>query len=109
MISGATSWASIPQSSLRRAANVGIGFAVPIDLIQGVLEQLMEHGEVQRGQLGVMIQDVTPDLAAALQLKSAAGAVVSQVVSDSPAEEAGIEVGDVIVAMDGAPSLAAPI
>lgn len=80
--------------------NVGIGFAVPANLMQGVLAQLIEYGEVQRGQLGVMIQDVTPDLAEALDLDSAAGAVVSQVVEDSPAEEAGIEVGDVIIAID---------
>ena len=83
--------------------NVGIGFAVPVNLMKGVLAQLIEYGEVQRGQLGVVIQDVTPDLAEALDLDSAAGAVVSQVVDGSPAEEAGIVVGDVIVAIDDEP------
>ena len=81
--------------------NVGIGFAVPVNLMRGVLDQLIEYGEVQRGQLGVVIQDVTPDLAEALELDAATGAVVSQVIKRSPAEKAGVEVGDVIVAIDG--------
>ena len=80
--------------------NVGIGFAVPVNIMQSVLAQLIEYGEVKRGQLGVMIQDVTPDLADALDLDSAAGAVVSQVLEGSPADNAGVEVGDVIIAID---------
>ena len=80
--------------------NVGIGFAVPVDLMNGVLEQLIEYGEVRRGQLGVLIQDVTPDLAEALELKSVRGALVSQVTENSPAAEAGIQVGDVVVLVD---------
>lgn len=83
--------------------NVGIGFAVPVNMMQAVVAQLIEHGEVQRGQLGVLIQDITPDLAEALELDNPSGVVVSQVIEDSPAEDAGVEVGDVIVEIDGQP------
>jgi Do/DeqQ family serine protease len=83
--------------------NVGIGFAVPVSLMKGIVDQLLEYGEVERGQLGVMIQDVTPDLAEALDLDAAEGALVAQVVAGSPAEHAGIEVGDVVTELDGEP------
>ncbi len=81
--------------------NVGIGFAVPVSIMQGVVAQLLEYGEVQRGRLGVVIQDVTPDLAEALELDAVEGALVAQVVEDSAAADAGIEVGDVIIRIDG--------
>lgn len=81
--------------------NVGIGFAIPINLAKQVMEQLIEHGRVVRGWLGIMIQDVTEDLAEALDLAEAKGVLVSSVLDDSPAEEAGLERGDVIVALDG--------
>ena len=81
--------------------NVGIGFAVPVNIATAVMQQLAEHGEMQRGKIGVMIQDLTPDLAEALGLGIESGALVSRVESGSPAETAGIEAGDVIVAVDG--------
>jgi Do/DeqQ family serine protease len=81
--------------------NVGIGFAVPVNIVKAVVSQLLEHGEVHRGQLGILIQDVTPDLAEALNLDSAQGALVSQVVEDSAAKDAGVEVGDVIIRLNG--------
>lgn len=81
--------------------NVGIGFAVPSKMAIAVMDQLVEHGEVRRGRLGVVIQDVTPDLVQALGIDTAKGALVSQVVPDSSAEQAGIKVGDVIVRVDG--------
>ena len=81
--------------------NVGIGFAVPVDIMRSVVAQLKEFGEVERGQLGVSIQDVTPALAEALDLDEPKGALVAQVVEDSAAEAAGIEVGDVIIELDG--------
>ena len=81
--------------------NVGIGFAVPSNMAQAVVEQLAEYGEVRRGRLGVLIQDLTPELAAALSLAISAGAVVTGVEAGSPAEEAGVATGDVMVAIDG--------
>ena len=81
--------------------NVGIGFSVPANMAQAVMDQLIEFGEVRRGQLGVMIQDFTPDLADALGIEAGVGAVVTQVEPDSAAEEAGLQPGDLIVAVDG--------
>lgn len=81
--------------------NVGIGFAVPANMADAVMEQLIEFGEVRRGQLGVMIQDFTPDLADALGIEAGVGAVVTQVEPDSAAAEAGLEPGDLIVSVDG--------
>lgn len=81
--------------------NVGIGFAVPANMAEAVMDQLIEFGEVRRGQLGVMIQDFTPDLADALGIDAGVGAVVTQVEPDSAAEEAGLQPGDLIVAVDG--------
>ncbi len=81
--------------------NVGIGFAVPVNMAQAVMEQLVSYGEVRRGRLGIGIQDVTPDLASALSLERANGAVINRVEPDSPAEAAGLQAGDVVVALDG--------
>jgi len=83
--------------------NVGIGFAVPVNMADAVFSQLIEFGEVQRGQLGVTIQDFTPDLAEALGIDGATGAVVTQVMPDSAAEAAGLQPGDLIVSVDGRP------
>ncbi len=81
--------------------NVGIGFAVPINMAVSVMEQLVEFGEVQRGRLGVMIQDLTPDLAAALDVTAATGAVIISVEPGTPADDAGLAAGDVVVAVNG--------
>jgi Do/DeqQ family serine protease len=81
--------------------NVGIGFAVPINMAKSIVSQLIEFGEVRRGLLGVMITDLTPDVAEALQLDLDGGAVVSSVQPDSAAAKAGIEAGDIIVGVDG--------
>ena len=83
--------------------NVGIGFAVPAAMAREIMDQLIEFGEVRRGQLGIHIQDVTPSIAEALNLDAATGALVSQVVPGSAAEEAGVQAGDVILAIDGRP------
>ena len=83
--------------------NVGIGFAVPTAMAREVMDQLVEFGEVRRGQLGIHIQDVTPSIAEALNLDDAVGALVSQVLPGSAAEEAGLQAGDVILAIDGRP------
>lgn len=81
--------------------NVGIGFAVPINMALAVMDQLVEFGEVQRGRLGVIIQDLTPDLAEALGVAAQSGAIVSSVEPGTPAEAAGLAAGDVIVAVNG--------
>lgn len=83
--------------------NVGIGFAVPTNMAQAVMEQLLEYGEVRRGRLGINIQDVTPDLADALDLNVIEGAVVTQIEVGSAADKAGLEAGDVILAIDDTP------
>jgi serine protease Do len=81
--------------------NIGIGFAVPINLVKNVVEQLKAHGKVVRGWLGVRIQDVTPELARAFGLDKAAGALVADVTADGPGARAGIERGDIIVEYNG--------
>jgi serine protease Do/serine protease DegQ len=83
--------------------SVGIGFAIPINMVKGVAEQLIAHGKVVRGQLGVIIQDLTPDIAEAMGIEAAGGAVVSQVLPGSAAAKAGVESGDIITALDGKP------
>jgi len=81
----------------------GIGFAIPINMAKEVAPQLQKRGHVTRGLLGVVIQDMTPELAKSLGLKESKGALVSQVVPDGPADKAGIEQGDVIINFDGQP------
>lgn len=81
--------------------NVGIGFAVPVAMAEAVMEQLLEYGEVRRGRLGIVIQDVTPELAEALDLEAAEGALVTQVQEGSAAEKAGLAPGDIVIDIDG--------
>jgi serine protease Do len=83
--------------------NIGIGFAIPSNMAKTVMAQLEKGGKVRRGQLGVTIQPVTSDMAAALGLKEARGVLVSGVAPGSPAERAGIKTGDVILALNGQP------
>jgi len=81
--------------------NVGIGFAIPANLAQDVMRQLLEHGEVRRGSLGVDTQEATAELVEMLKLSQRRGAVVTRVRPESPAARAGLQPGDVIVAIDG--------
>ena len=83
--------------------NVGIGYAVPAVTAKAVIEDLVAHGRVMRGWLGVHIQPVTRDIAASLGLDGTAGAIIARVQSESPAAAAGLEAGDVITAVDDAP------
>ena len=83
--------------------NVGIGFAIPAKIAKGIVTQLVEFGGVKRGVLGVMITTVTPALAEALDLNVENGALINQVVEDSAAQAAGLQAGDVVIAVDGAP------
>jgi len=84
--------------------NVGIGFAIPINMAKSSMKQILEYGEVRRGQIGVGIQEITPDLRDAFELKKGQfGVLISKVFEDSPAEKAGLKSGDVILEVDGQP------
>jgi serine protease Do len=85
----------------RSGGNIGIGFAIPINLAKEELPELEEKGKVTRGWLGVLIQKVTPEIAESLGLDEPKGALVADVIKDGPAIEAGMKVGDVIVEFDG--------
>ena len=87
----------------RGGGNIGIGFAIPINLVKGLLSQLRDEGKVTRGWLGVVIQDVNAEMAEALGMREARGALVANVAKGSPAEAGGVQVGDVIIGFDGAP------
>jgi len=81
--------------------NVGIGFAVPSAIVEPVIEQLREHGSVERGWLGVQIQSVTDEIADSLGMDNTEGALVIEVLPDTPAEKSDILAGDVIIAVNG--------
>lgn len=83
--------------------NVGIGFAIPSNMVMTIKESLVKHGEVRRGLLGVTTQDLTPELVKAFNLKNIQGAAISRIESNSPAAKAGLEPGDIIVAANGHP------
>lgn len=81
--------------------NVGIGFAIPSNMMRNLTDQIIEFGEVKRGMLGVQGGEITSELAEALGYESSRGAFVNQVMPDSAADEAGLQAGDIIVSIDG--------
>ena len=81
--------------------NIGIGFAIPVNTAREVMRQLIAYGAVKRGQLGLNIYAVTPEVARPLGLRKATGGLVAQVIPGSPAAKAGVRAGDVITAIDG--------
>jgi Do/DeqQ family serine protease len=83
--------------------NIGIGFAVPINMAHEVMDQLIRYGEVKRGRIGVTIQDLTPDLAQAMNTKHTNGAVIAKVEPGSPADRAGLKAGDLVVSANNVP------
>ncbi|HJU18563.1 MAG TPA: Do family serine endopeptidase [Stellaceae bacterium] len=83
--------------------NIGIGFAIPINMARRVMDQLLRYGVVRRGRIGVEIQDLTPDLAAALGTRETEGAVIARVLPGSSAARAGLRARDVVIAVDGVP------
>jgi len=85
----------------RTGGYMGIGFAIPIDMVKTIQAQLKDSGRVTRGWLGVVIQDVNENLAKSFGLEKAGGILVSEVQKDSPAEKAGVERGDVIIKLNG--------
>ena len=86
----------------RGGGSIGIGLSIPVDMAGALMAQILEHGDVQRGILGVAMQDLTPRLAEAFGIPGRRGAVVSQVVPGSAAEEIGMRSGDVIVGFNNA-------
>jgi serine protease Do len=85
----------------RTGGFMGLSFAIPIDMAMDVVDQLKTTGRVSRGWLGVLIQDVTRDLAETFGMDQPKGALIAQVVQDSPAEKADLQVGDVILSFNG--------
>ena len=85
----------------RSGGFMGISFAIPIDVAMNIKDQLVEHGRVQRGRLGIAIQGVDKDLAQSFGLAEAYGALVASVEPDSAAEKAGLQAGDVVLSVDG--------
>ena len=86
----------------RSGGSQGIGFAIPIDLARDVMQQIIEHGEVVRGWLGVAIQNITEDLAESFELESLDGVIISNIIRNGPADQAGLTRGDVITRINGA-------
>ena len=80
--------------------NIGIGFAIPINMARQIMDQLLEYGEIQRGRIGVQIQDLTPELAKEFGVDHDGGALIAQVMAESPAAEAGLGSGDVIISVN---------
>ncbi|MEJ2590555.1 MAG: DegQ family serine endoprotease [Candidatus Thiodiazotropha sp.] len=83
--------------------NVGIGFAIPSNMANSVVTQLVKHGKVNRGELGIVMQDLNPQLTQAFGLKRPGGAVVAEVLPDTEAEKSGLKPGDIILSLNGKP------
>jgi serine protease Do/serine protease DegQ len=86
----------------RTGGNIGIGFAIPVNMVKGVMDQLIKYGQVKRGVLGVNIYPVTPDIAKEFGVSESSGALVAGVVQGSAAERAGVKTGDIITSINGA-------
>lgn len=85
----------------RSGGSQGIGFAIPVSLAKDVMQQIIEHGHVIRGWLGVAIQGITPQLAESFNLKSTNGVIITNIIIDGPADKAGLTRGDVITKING--------
>jgi serine protease DegQ len=81
--------------------NIGISFAIPVDMAKIVMDQILQHGGVKRGRFGIQVQDLSPDLAQAMGQPQLRGGLVTRVEADSPAQDAGIKAGDVITELNG--------
>ena len=93
----------INSAILGVSGNVGIGFAIPTNMAKSIADQLIEHGKVTRGFLGIHMEPISDDLAQALNLEDNQGALVKDVGEDTPAEKAGLERYDVIIEVNGDP------
>src|SRR6185295_820135 len=85
----------------RSGGNIGIGFAIPVNMARSIMDQLLKYGSVKRGLLGVNIYSLTPDMAKSLNITNTQGVLVSQVTEGSAAQKAGIKPGDVITSING--------
>ncbi|MDH5370588.1 MAG: DegQ family serine endoprotease [Gammaproteobacteria bacterium] len=85
----------------KSGGNIGIGFAIPINMANDIMQQLITHGEVKRGRLGAQAQDLTPQLAQAFNIPFRRGAVIAHVEKDSPADLAGLKPGDIVTYING--------
>lgn len=83
--------------------SIGIGFAIPANMVKSVMAQLIEYGNVKRGQLGIGAQDITPELAEAFNLTTTKGAAITQILPGSPAAQAGLHIGDIITGVNNGP------
>jgi serine protease Do len=81
--------------------NEGIGFAIPINLARGVMTQILDHGKVNRAYLGIMVQDITPGISKAMNIKDMKGVLVGDVTPNGPAQKSGVQRGDVILEVNG--------
>lgn len=87
----------------RSGGNLGIGFAIPISIVRQVMGQIIEHGSVIRGWVGIEVQEITQEIAESFGLKTVAGALIAGVLRGGPADRAGVRPGDVLVSVDGHP------
>ena len=85
----------------RTGGNIGIGFAIPVNMVKGVMDQLIKYGQVKRGILGVQLYNVTPDIAKEFAVAESSGALVAGVAQGSAAEHAGVKTGDIITSING--------
>lgn len=87
----------------RSGGSLGIGFAIPVSIARQVMEQIVAHGAVTRGWVGIEVQEITPEIAESFRLKSTEGALIAGVLRGGPADRAGIRPGDVLIAVGGKP------
>ena len=87
----------------RSGGNLGIGFAIPISIVRQVMREIIVHGAVTRGWVGIEVQEITPEIAESFGLKSTDGALIAGVLRNGPADRAGIRPGDVLIAVGGKP------
>ena len=85
----------------RSGGSMGIGFAIPVSIAKHVMEQITQTGSVTRGWIGIEAQDITPELAESFKLDKAEGSLIAGVLRDSPADEAGLKPGDILVSING--------
>jgi serine protease DegQ len=87
----------------RSGGSMGIGFAIPVSLARQVMEQIIRHGGVTRGWIGIEAQDITPELAESFKLKEARGALIAGIMRSGPADKAGVKPGDILMEINGQP------